>query len=405
VMVLENNSFDYQLGALCVQENNRCDGATDGEISNGDIIPMRHSPDVVPSVDHSNAAQLAAYNHGAMNGWDRLRGCKAAKHYRCLAEVQRNQVPNLWTLADDYVISDRTFEDDMTPSFGSHLELVAGQLDGFVGDGPALPPGPGVGCDSHGDALWSPGTIGSSYTLVPTCVPDQEGNGPYRPSPVRYVPTIMDRLDAAGLTWRIYTPLTENQGYGHAICPTFYECLGSSQRRNMVGESRLFSDLKGGTLPNFSIVVPRKEDSEHNGFALAAGDDWIGRVVGAVMRSNAWPTTAIFITWDDCGCFYDHVTPPKGLGIRLPMVIVSPYAKPGFVDHTDADLASILAFTEHMYGLAPLPGGKDGGAYDYSGAFDFTNARLQTPRLRQHPVPIAAARYVRAHPPPADDPT
>jgi phospholipase C len=107
---------------------------------------------------------------------------------------------------------------------------------------------------------------------------------------------------------------------------------------------------------------------------MAQGDNWIGQVVSAIENGPDWGSTAIFITYDDCGCFYDHVAPPAGLGIRVPMVIASPYAKPRFVDSHKASFASLLAFTEHTFGLPSL-GGKDSSAYDYSDAFNYS----QTP--------------------------
>ena len=132
------------------------------------------------------------------------------------------------SLADSFALSDRTFETDAVASWGSHVDLVAATLDGFVGDQPTGgTSGPGGGCDSKKDELWSRGH--GHFIEVPSCVPDKNGNGPYRKSPVKYVPTIMDSMQAAGLTWNIYSPGPNKGGYGWAICPTFYECMGSDQ--------------------------------------------------------------------------------------------------------------------------------------------------------------------------------
>ena len=84
---------------------------------------------------------------------------------------------------------------------------------------------------------------------------------------------------------------------------------------------------------------------------MAQGDNWIGSIVNAIEQGPQWTSTAIFITWDDCGCFYDHVPPPPGLGIRVPMLLVSPYAKAGYTDSAAASFASILAYTEHAFTL------------------------------------------------------
>src|SRR5262249_7179915 len=106
-----------------------------------------------------------------------------------------------------------------------------------------------------------------------------------------------------------------------------------------------------------------------------------------------WASTAVFITYDDCGCFYDHVPPPEGLGIRVPMVIASPYAKPGFTDSNVASFSSMLAFTEHVFGLSPLSA-RDAGAYDFADSFDFGNARMAKTNLSRHRLSQRERRYL-----------
>src|SRR5207248_2494873 len=171
---------------------------------------------------------------------------------------------------------------------------------------------------------------------VPSCVPDQNGKGAYKRTPVPWVPTIMDRLEDAGLSWKFYAgngSQAAHSGYIWAICPTFAECLNSSQADNVVPEDTVLQDASAGELPNFSIVLPNSatgETSQHNGTSMAFGDNYIGDVVSAIENGPDWDSTAIFIAYDDCGCFYDHVPPPSGLGIRVPVVVVSPYAKAGF---------------------------------------------------------------------------
>ena len=105
---------------------------------------------------------------------------------------------------------------------------------------------------------------------------------------------------------------------------------------------------------------------------MSIGDDWFGTLLQAMQSGPDWASTAAIVTWDDCGCFYDHVPPPfPDWGIRVPVIIVSPYAKPGFTDSTDATFVSMLTFAEHVFGLTPL-NADDAGAYAYANAFDFT---------------------------------
>jgi phospholipase C len=148
----------------------------------------------------------------------------------------------------------------------------------------------------------------------------------------------MDRMDNATppVTWKIYSRnLDKGSIYRSkwSICPTFADCLYTSQINNVVLDASLLTDAQNGTLPNFSIVIPQGVNSQHNGFSMRQGDNWIGSLVSELMNGPQWSSTAIFLTYDDCGCFYDHVAPPRpGLGIRIPMLIISPYAKSGYTD-------------------------------------------------------------------------
>jgi phospholipase C len=137
---------------------------------------------------------------------------------------------------------------------------------------------------------------------------------------------------------------------------------------------------------------------------MRLGDNWIGQAVSAIENGPDWRSTAIFITYDDCGCFYDHVAPPAGRGIRVPMVIVSPYARAGFTDSTTATFSGMLAYIEHTFGLAALASA-DAAAYDFRNAFDYSQSPLPPIPLGRTPVPRAELRRIAAHPPDVDDPT
>jgi phospholipase C len=233
------------------------------------------------------------------------------------------------------------------------------------------------------------------------------GQGPYRPSPVPYAPTIMSRLDAKGLTWKLYSGLGPGRtGTGSGIlwesCTYFYECTSTSQAANWVPAAKFLQDAAAGTLPNLSVITPTGRYSQHNQNSMAEGDNWIGKVVDAVGASPAWSSTAIFITYDECGCFYDHVPPPPGRGVRLPMVIVSPWARAGYTDSRSAIVASMLAFTEKAFGLSALST-EDASAYAYWYSFDFRQAPLPPPVMTLTSIPEAERRYIASHPPDLSD--
>jgi phospholipase C len=425
-VIQENHSFDNLLGAWCVQTA-RCDGATSGALYGGGTINLAPAKDQVVQVIHSSDAQTTAIDAGHMDGFSRIQGCTQSTGYKCYSQYSPSgsSIRNVTALAGAYVVSDRTFEDGPVSSWGMHVQAVAATSDGFIGAGTPHKGTQGVlatgwGCDSGRDTTWlSPqGTA----VNVPACVPDpslsRPNGGAYRPSPVPYVPTIMDRLDASslGLTWKFYggqpgggtggqgDASGNGTGYGWATCPTFAECLYRSPS-GMAASSQFATDAAAGTLPNFSVVTPAQTDSQHNGDSMAVGDNWIGHLVSAVQGGPDWSSTAIFITWDDCGCFYDHTAPPSGLGIRVPMLVVSPYARSAYTDSTPASYASVLAFTEHSFGLAPLTS-VDGNAYDYAGAFSFSHAPQHAAfRAVTTTVPPDELRSIAANPPAADDPT
>jgi hypothetical protein len=191
------------------------------------------------------------------------------------------------------VISDHTFALSPSPSWGAHLSFVA-SLDGFTGDHPSAGTqgtGPGWGCDSKKDAKWQ-ATPSAPIVMVPSCVPTPQGNGPYKPSPVKFVPTIFDRLLGAGLNFMPYTDSSTASDYIWSICATFAQCLLTNQRNSMVATPQILADTaRGGAgLPSFSIVLPNGlgpngqsgKTSQHNATLMSVGDNWIGKVVQAI---------------------------------------------------------------------------------------------------------------------------
>ncbi len=422
VIYLENHTFDNLLGFWCDGHSGRCpDGGMPSSVtlSNGAVVRPGTDPDTVPNVSHSVAAQQAAIDHGKMDGWQSIPGgsCDAATGYQCVSGYQPSQIPNITTLAQDFAISDHTFSLADSPSWGGHMAIVAASQDNFTGDNPVsvkgVKPGPGWGCDSNKVSPWiSPG---GRTEKVPSCVPARiQGlrfGGAFEQTPVKHISTIMDSLDAAGLSWKLYGANKSQNGYIWSICPSFADCLDTSQDANLVPDSQFLSDAAGGTLPNFSVVTPGGPDyanSCHNEFSMTACDDWVGQLVGAVEKSPNWSSTAVFITWDDCGCFYDQVPPgtnPDGSaqGPRVPVIMVSPYAVSGYTDTTATTFAGILAYTEQTFGLSPL-GANDAGAYSFANAFNYSQAPLKPAPMVDRPLP-ASAKRIRLTPALEKDPT
>jgi phospholipase C len=141
----------------------------------------------------------------------------------------------------------------------------------------------------------------------------------------------------------------------------------------------LIRDISDNRLPPVTWVTPRFELSDHPEYSFCWGQNWSTRVIDAIMGSPMWKDTAIFVTWDDYGGFYDHVPPPQvddfGFGIRVPLLLISPYARSGYVDHTLGEFSSVLRFIEDNWGLSPLTA-RDRDAQNLSEAFDFTQEPL-----------------------------
>ncbi len=284
VLYLENHTFDDLLGYWCNHNQGRCpDGGMPASVtlSNNSVVAPGVMPDIVPNVSHTVVSQQAAIDGGRMDGRQNVPGCAAKNRLRL------------------------------------HRRVHAG---------------PGT----------QPRRAGAPIRHQRPDLLDGRQPVLGRKSP-RFQGIAMDRLQAAGLSWRIYGDPTPPSGggptaagYGWDICPSFAECLYTGQKANNVPSSTFVKDARSGKLPNFAIVTPGGNDaafSEHNGFSITAGDDWLGQVASAVMNGPEWPSTVLFITWDDCGCFYDQVLPgvnPDGTaqGPCTPLVIVSPYAKP-----------------------------------------------------------------------------
>lgn len=423
VIDMENHSFDNVLGFWCDAHPGRCpEGGMPKSVtlSNGATVTPTTDPDTVPDVRHTVASQLAAMNISGgvpqMNGWQNIPdgSCAPATNYQCVSGYQGGHVPNIRALANKFAISDHTFSMADSPSWGGHLYPVMGSLDNFTGDNPVaapgVTPGEGWGCDSNKVTPWvSPGgppPLPPAGTIenIPSCIPDPNlglpNGGAFEPTPAAYHATIMDELQQAGLSWKIYGPdAPSDGGYIWAVCPSIAECRYTNQATKLVEPSQFFTDASSGKLPSFSLVSAGGAgnltlSSCHNKFSMTACDNYIGQLVSSVENGPAWPTTAIFITFDDFGGFYDQVPPPLNPdgtqeGPRLPLIIVSPYARSAYTDTTSTTFAGILGYVEHNFGLAPLDV-NDSSAYDFSNAFNYNQTPLKPIRLARRPLPATA---------------
>jgi phospholipase C len=271
----------------------------------------------------------------------------------------------------------------------------------------------GVLCDNYFTSLMGESSPNHMYTLAATSagrisnedpvkrtakVLDKDGTIREHEShwTVEEIPTALpNELERRGLTWSFLVEKTHGElvkktldyfydvNDGAASCIDCIAGLPDFDQRSITitdMDTGLASYLKRNDVGNVTWIVPARVHSEHPGLSeVPAGVDWTQSVVNEIGKSQYWGRCAIFITWDDFGGFYDHVPPPQvdylGLGFRVPCLVVSPYAKKGFVDHTQLEHSSLCKFAETLFGL-PAMTARDAAAGDMMEAFDFK----QTPR-------------------------
>jgi phospholipase C len=267
------------------------------------------------------------------------------------------------------------FQSNSGPSFPAHLYLVAGQSP-FAAENPVKASGI-WGCDSP------PGTKVSALNA--------NGKEYVYGFPCFNFPTLADELDQAHLSWRYYAPFKTFQWNAYdAISHIRY----SADWNSSIGAGAHFTpiqDFAAGNMASVTWVTPDGLHSDHPGGKGDNGPAWVASLVNAIEQGPHAADTTILITWDDWGGWYDHVSPQQfyldGLGFRVPLIVVSPHARRGYVSHVDHEFGSILHYIETTFGLASL-GQRDAQADDLSDCFDFTQ-----PAHRYRPVRAPALQW------------
>jgi phospholipase C len=253
-----------------------------------------------------------------------------------------HEIPNYWEYARRYTLCDSFFSSLTGPSEPNHLYTIAAQSGGLVNN-----PGPNI---AHRDSV---------YTFK----------------------TLAELLQSNGVTWKYYDE--KPNPHRHTLwnpLPGFKNFTPNGElMKNVVPLADFYSDIKKGQLPSVCWIVPNGPDSEHPPQDSARGMWHVTDLVNAVMNSQFWKDTAIIITWDDFGGFYDHVAPPKvdkyGYGFRVPGLVISPYARPGFIDHTQFDFTSPLKLIETRFNLPSLAD-RDRAANNMLSCFNFEQQPL-----------------------------
>jgi phospholipase C len=378
------------------------DIATSGVNSTGQTIPL--TPITLANrydLSHTHSAFVAMYDNGKMDGADKIpiacnpsvKNCPPPNPQFKYVDNSTGTVDPYFQLAEQYTFGDRMFQTNQGPSFPAHQFIISGtsapsaNSDLFAAENPGGVP----------DASNNTGCTAPAAEFIRLI--DPSGSESQKMYPCFEHQTLADSLDNAGVSWRYYAPSAGSIWTG----PNAIQHLrfGSDWNNDVVlNPAQVLTDISKGQLANVSWVIPTGQESDHPG-DNGLGPSWVASVVNAIGQSQYWDNTVILITWDDWGGWYDHVAPTVinsyEYGFRVPLIVVSPFAKQGYVSHVTHDFGSILKFIEEVYHLPSL-GYADALADDLSDCFDYHRHN----RFQKIPAEHDAKYFLNDKTPPED---
>ncbi|HEX4491515.1 MAG TPA: alkaline phosphatase family protein [Acidimicrobiia bacterium] len=435
VLMQENRSFDEYFGKYPGADGIPVDADGNPTVCAPDpkrgvcSAPFHDPHDANFGGPHSVSSTATDIDQGAMDGFinayeiqckvegggGRLCGDQDAPVPDVMGYKLRADIPNYWAYADNFVLQDHMFEPLSGPSLRSHLTLVSG---------------------------WS--AICDVPHVVSSCLNDESKTPSSQPDYAWTDVTYL--LKQAGVSWNYFVfngtepdcidpnalvcvprPLDAKTGGYWNPLPKFDTVRADKQLPNIQSVTNFVTDARSGTLPSVSWVVPTSSVSEHPSATVSDGQKYITYLMNSVMQGPDWDSTAIFLAWDDWGGFYDHVQPPavdgNGYGLRVPGLMVSAYAKAGYIDHQTLSFDAYLRFIEDRFlGGARIDPATDGRPDnrpdvrenapqlgDLRNDFDFTQdprpplvlptvaaSKLATPLVVPKHAPKATARQIEA---------
>jgi phospholipase C len=427
IIMQENRSFDSYFGtypgADGIPMQNGVPTVCSPDPQTKDCVKPYHDPeDVNSGGPHAASSATTDIAGGKMDGFvaqfrDASKGCKGkspdtpgcveGKTPDVMGWHDAREIPNYWAYAQNFVLQDRMFEPNASWSLPSHLFMVSAwsaqcsdvndplSCKNAI-DGPADKPGAGLSEANAGKLTYAwtdltyllhKNNISWAYYLSegsePDCADDQMLCTPKKQT-----------VKVPG----IWNPL-----------PAFQTVKQDNQLENVQTVDKYFTAAKNGTLPSVAWITPENTVSEHPPAKISAGQAYVTSLINAAMQGPDWNSTAIFLAWDDWGGFYDHVAPPKvddlGYGLRVPGLVISPYAKKGFVDHQVLSFDAYLKFLEDVYlngaRIDPKTDGRPDSRPDVRenasilgdlmSDFDFTQAPRPAMTLSENPPPGPAS--------------
>jgi len=366
-LIKENRTFDSMFGRFP-----GANGTTHGKTCDGRTIPLRHARDRTPDNPHSFLAGISAIDGGKMD-------CFVPTGYM---QSWKADIPAYWAYARRFVLADRFFSSVYGPTGIEHLWTVAGQSDRFVDHERPNQVGTVPGrqfCDDHTERAWSFKKLTVAQRRRAFAFENRGNTAGLAQRffvarwPCFDIPVLPDRLRRKGISWRYYRGAN---GWVQPLRMIRHVRFGP-EWKGVVPLSQYFGDLRRGRLPAVSWVIPPYDKSDHPPASLCQGENWTIRALNALQRSPNWRSTMVVLTWDDFGGFYDHVPPPHvdlyGLGPRVPALVISPWARRGFIEHRTLEFSSVLRTIEEVFGLRTL-GPRDSHGTDMLDTLNLTGS-------------------------------
>jgi phospholipase C len=403
----------YGSSSACGTGSNQYDISSTGLTSAGQKVPL--TPTTLGTdydLSHAHQAFLDMYDGGLMDGADKIPvSCDANAPPGCppsnpwFQYVNPSDVAPYLQLAQTYTFGDRMFQTNQGPSFPAHQYIISGTSAPSVGSDLFVAENP----DGGVNPMLYAGCIAPPVETVQLI--DPSGSETQKMYPCFDHPTLTDNLNAANISWRYYAPSAgiiwnapnaiEHMCVPNVPPPNGTSCTGSDWTNNVVlQQTQVLTDIASGNLAAVSWVIPAGQASDHAGGNNNDGPSWVASVVNAIGNSPYWSNTVIFIAWDDWGGWYDHVAPPiknsYEYGFRVPLIVVSPYAKAAYISHVTHHFGSVLKYIEETFNLPSL-GYADADADDFSDCLDFNQTPLTFQTIA---APMNAQHFLNDKTPP-----
>ena len=361
VIMQENRSFDSYFGTYpgadgIPMKNGAPTVCVNDPITKQCVKPYHNTQNLNHGGPHGASNAIADIDSGKMDGFiaqaeKGMGSCTNPDNPACSGNGQTDvmgyhtaqEIPNYWTYANDFVLQDHMFEPDASWSLPAHLFMVSGWS---------------AHCTKQGDPQSCVDNIQGPVTLQQA----NRYNADYAWTDLTYL------LHKANVSWAYYVapgtqPDCEDDAASCAPVkqtartpgiwnplPDFDTVKQDGQLSNVQSVNNFYSAAKNGSLPAVSWVTPDNQESEHPPALVSTGQSYVTGLINAIMQGPDWNSTAIFLAWDDWGGFYDHVVPPQvdqnGYGLRVPGLVISPYARQGYIDHQTLSFDAYLKFIE-----------------------------------------------------------